>query len=72
MSGDASIPGVLIESTRDRLLSRKFLLAVGVVLSATALVAFDKIADGVYSAVVIAVVAAYITGNVAQAKGVKQ
>jgi len=50
-------------------LSRKFLLAVLAVLTATGLVAFGLIADGVYSAVVIATVGAYVTGNVAQ-KGV--
>lgn len=48
--------------------SRKFLLALLVLISATALVWFGKISDGVYSAVVIASVAAYITGNVAQKK----
>ena len=48
------------------LLSRKFLLAAGTLLSSTGLVYLGKIADGVYSAVVIAVVAAYVTANVAQ------
>lgn len=48
--------------------SRKFIVTLGVIASATALVYFGKIADGVYSAVVIAVVVAYITGNVAQKK----
>ena len=38
--------------------SRKFLLALLVVISATALVWFGKIADGVYSAVVIAAIGA--------------
>jgi hypothetical protein len=46
--------------------SRKFILAALTLLSATGLVAFGLIADGVYSAVVIATVGAYITGNVAQ------
>ena len=36
------------------------------VVSATWLVAAGHIADGVYSAVVIAVVGSYIAGNVAQ------
>lgn len=51
--------------------SRKFLLALLVVISATALVWFGKIADGVYSAVVISAIGAYITGNVAQKATVK-
>ena len=46
--------------------SRKFLLAMATVLSATFLVAFSHIADGVYSAVVIATVGGYFTANVAQ------
>lgn len=46
--------------------SRKFLLALATLVSATWLVYAGHIADGVYSAVVIATVAAYITGNVAQ------
>ena len=48
------------------LASRKFLLAAATLASATWLCAAGHIADGVYSAVVIAAVAAYITGNVAQ------
>ncbi len=49
-----------------RLLSRKFLLSVFALLSATLLIWFGHIADGVYSAVVIATVGAYIAGNVTQ------
>lgn len=49
-----------------RYASRKFILSAASLLSATGLVAFGMIADGVYSAVVIATVGAYITGNVAQ------
>lgn len=45
---------------------RKFLVAVFSLSSATLLVWSGHIADGVYSAVVIATAAAYITGNVAQ------
>lgn len=54
-----------------RYASRKFLLSAASLLSATGLVAFGMIADGVYSAVVIATVGAYITGNVAQKAMVK-
>lgn len=46
--------------------SRKFLFAVSVVASATALVAFRLIDGGVYSAVVICVTGAYLAVNVAQ------
>jgi hypothetical protein len=49
-----------------RYASRKFILAVLTLLSSTVLVYIDSISDGVYSAVVIATVGAYITGNVAQ------
>lgn len=50
----------------NRFISRKFLLALLSLGSAHWLCAAGHIADGVYSAVVIAAVAAYITGNVAQ------
>lgn len=50
----------------NRLASRKFILALLALASATALVWLGHIADGVYSAVVIATVGAYITGNVLQ------
>lgn len=49
-----------------RYCSRKFLFAVGTVASATWLVATGHIADGVYSAVTIACVGAYLAANVAQ------
>ncbi len=49
--------------------SRKFLLALLVLVSTTALVAFSFIGDSAYSAVVIGTVGAYITGNVIQKKG---
>jgi uncharacterized membrane protein len=48
------------------LLSRKFILAVLALLSATVLMWLEHIADGVYSTVVVATVGAYITGNVIQ------
>lgn len=50
----------------SRFLSRKFIAAMAALGSAHYLVAERLIADGVYSAVVIATVAAYIVGNVAQ------
>lgn len=50
----------------NRLASRKFLLAVLTVLSASWLVYTGHIADGVYSAVVIAAVGGYLTANVTQ------
>lgn len=46
--------------------SRKFIAAMCSLASAHWLVSERLIADGVYSAVVIATVAAYIVGNVAQ------
>ena len=46
--------------------SRKFLLSCASLLSATGLVLAGSISDGVFSAVVIATVGAYIAGNVAQ------
>ena len=49
-----------------RFKSRKFLLALLTLLVASVLVWEGKIADGVYSAIIISTVAAYITGNVAQ------
>jgi len=49
-----------------RYASRKFLLALLALCSASVLVYTGAIADGVYSAVVIATVGAYIAGNVAQ------
>ncbi len=50
----------------SRYASRKFLLALLSLASATGLVWSGQIADGVYSAVVIATVGAYIAGNVTQ------
>lgn len=48
------------------LLSRKFLLTLSVIISATWLVAAGHIADGVYSAVVIATTSGYFAANVTQ------
>lgn len=45
---------------------RRFLLTVATQISVTALVWFAKISDDVYSVVVLATVAAYITGNTIQ------
>lgn len=53
-------------------LSRKFLMALAVLSSATWLVAAGHIADGVYSAVVIATVAGYYTANVTQKATTKE
>ena len=53
-------------------LSRKFIAAMSALASAHYLVQFGHIADGVYSAVVIATVAAYIVGNVTQKAMTKQ
>ena len=55
-----------MDATLARLSSRKFILAVLSLLASTGLCWFGHIADGVYSAVVIATVGAYITGNVIQ------
>ena len=49
-----------------RFRSRKFILALLSLASASALCFFGHIADGVYSAVVIATVGAYMTANVTQ------
>lgn len=50
----------------SRYASRKFLLALLTLISSSALVYLGKIDDGVYSAVVIATVGAYLAANVAQ------
>ena len=52
----------------NRFASRKFILSLLSLVSASALCWYGYIADGVYSAVVIATVGAYITGNVMQKK----
>jgi len=50
----------------DTFRSRKFVLAVLALASATMLCWFGRIADGVYSAVAIATIGGYLTANVAQ------
>ena len=50
----------------DTIGGRRFLLTVATQASVTALVWFGKISGEVYSVVVLATVAAYITGNVVQ------
>ena len=50
----------------NKYISRKFIAAMASLVSAHWLVHDKLIADGVYSAVVIATVAAYIVANVAQ------
>ena len=50
----------------NRFISRKFALVLATLASATWLVYTGRIADGVYSAVVIAAVTGYFTANVAQ------
>lgn len=56
----------------QRYISRKFLMAVAVLASATWLVAAGHIADGVYSAVVIANLAGYFAANVTQKAASKE
>ncbi len=52
--------------------SRKFILALFAVASATWLVAAGHIADGVYSAVTIATIGGYFAANVTQKATVKE
>lgn len=56
----------------NRLMSRKFALALAAVASASWLVWAGHIADGVYSAVVIAAVSGYLAANVVQKTTVKE
>jgi hypothetical protein len=50
----------------SRITSRKFIVALLSLLSASLLVWFSKISDGVYSTIVVATVGAYLTANVFQ------
>lgn len=52
--------------------SRKFLLALATVASATWLVAAGHIADGVYSAVCISAVGGYLAANITQKATAKE
>jgi hypothetical protein len=56
----------------QRYLSRKFVVALTVIASATWLVAAGHIADGVYSAVAIATVTGYFAANVTQKATTKE
>ncbi|QIG70741.1 hypothetical protein EVB91_190 [Rhizobium phage RHph_I1_18] len=55
----------------DRFLSRKFLLALVIVLAATGLVYVKSIGDTSYTTIIGTVIAAYIAGNVVQKATVK-
>lgn len=50
----------------EKHLSRKFILALMSVISASVLVYIGSIGDGVYSAVMLSTIAAYLTANVVQ------
>lgn len=50
---------------------RRFILTMGCGIASTVLVWFDKIDGMTFSAVIIATVAAYITGNTWQKKNVE-
>jgi len=50
----------------DTFRSRKFVLAVLALASATMLCWYGRIADGVYSAVAIATIGGYLAANVSQ------
>lgn len=57
---------MIAENVVKRAGGRKFAACILALLSASVLCWFGRIADGVYSAVVIATVGAFITGNVAE------
>lgn len=54
------------EAALAKFSSRKFILAMMALLTSTLLVWFAKISDGVYSAVMLATIGAYLTANVIQ------
>ncbi len=51
---------------KERLTSRKFLLAVLTVIGAMFLVFMGRISDGVFSTIIVAVIGAYFAANVTQ------
>lgn len=53
------------------LLSRKFIVALVAIVGADLLCAFGIIHEGVYSAIIIAVVGGYLTANVTQKAATK-
>ena len=54
----------------DKLISKKFIIAFLAIVINAALVYFGKISDGVYSTVMVATIAAYLTANVMDNKEV--
>lgn len=56
----------------SRLLSRKFIITVLSLLSATALCSLGHIHEGVYSTVMVASVGAYLAANVTQKATAKE
>ena len=56
----------------NRLLSRKFIVTVLALLSASALCALGHIHEGVYSTVMVASVGAYLAANVTQKATAKE
>ena len=56
----------------SRLLSRKFIVTVLALLSASALFALGHIHEGVYSTVMVASVGAYLAANVTQKATAKE
>ena len=56
----------------NNLLSRKFILAMSTLVISSALCYLGSISDGVFSAVIIATVGAYIAGNVLQKKQITE
>ena len=57
-----------MSESASRLLSRKFLVAMAVIIAASVLAWNRMISDGVYSTIIVATVGAYFTANVAQKK----
>lgn len=56
----------------NRFASRKFIVSLAALASATGLVAAGCIADGVYATVVVATVGGYLTANVMQKPTAKE